>query len=318
MEEWDSIHENMTELPDNTSSGFDSEVSDEETIEQIGGILDDNVSEVILDEDASKEILDEDASKEILDEDASKEILDEDVSEEILDEDALEKILDEDASEVILDKDALEEILDEEVSEEISNEDISVGIIDEAVKNPPNSEVKYYGRKYRTDDNGKLYMYYNKDSREWEMMPETKYESDGYFYETDKKASITRAGGTIRKNIDGRKPLNTHIEGMKMGDERGHIIGDQFGASNKKDNLIPQTGTINRGKYKNFENTVAALRDEGHNIQEIVDLAYTEDPHRPDALFTRLDIDGYYYEESFPNGAASSSQEDDDIKRIEK
>lgn len=63
---------------------------------------------------------------------------------------------------------------------------------------------------------------------------------------------------------------------------------------------------------------MAAFRDEGHNIQTIVDLDYAENPLRPDALFTRLDIDGYYYEESFSNEADLPPQKDDDSKRIEK
>ena len=87
------------------------------------------------------------------------------------------------------------------------------------LQNPINSEVHYFGQRYRTDDNGDLYMRYDNEKRTWELLPDTKYKSSGYYYETDENGSITRAGGTLRENVEGRKSLNANLEGLQEGDD---------------------------------------------------------------------------------------------------
>ncbi len=178
------------------------------------------------------------------------------------------------------------------------------------LKNEPNAEITYFGRRYRTDDNGKLYMRYDDEAKNWALLPDTKYESEGYYYETNKDGSITRAGGTLRENTEGRKSLNANVDGMQEGDDRGHLIGDQFDASNRIDNLIPQASSVNRGEYKNFENTLAALCNEGHDVQVAIDPVYSDDPKRPDSLDAHLNIDGYLMDESFLNEIEQTSPKD--------
>lgn len=168
-------------------------------------------------------------------------------------------------------------------------------------QNPQNAEVTYFGQRYRTDDNGDLYMRYDDENKKWELLPETKYQSSGYYYETNSDGAITLAGGTLRENTNGRKPLNATVDEMQEGDDRGHLIGDQFDGSSRIDNLIPQPATINRGEYKRFENTLAALRNEGHDVQVVIKPSHSNGSKRPDSLETHLNIDGYLFTESFGN-----------------
>lgn len=177
-------------------------------------------------------------------------------------------------------------------------------------KNKPNDTITYFGRKYRTDDNGDLYMSYNDEEKRWELLPNTKYVSNGYYYESDGNGSITNAGGTLRENIDGRKPLNAKVDGMQEGDDRGHVIGDQFDASNREDNLVPQLASVNRGEFRQFENTLAALRDEGHDIQVSYEPFYMDDPKRPALIQAHLNIDGYCFDQIFSNEEEELSEED--------
>lgn len=209
---------------------------------------------------------------------------------------------------IIDDEGICEDLVDADTSlladdtSESNDESEEVDISEISQQNPSNTVVSYFGQKYRTDDNGDIYMRYNDQDKNWELMPDTKYKSNGYYYETNEEASITRAGGTIRENTEGRKPLNAELSGMQDGDDRGHIIGDQYDGSNKIDNLFPQASTINRGTYKTFENTIAKMRDEGHDIQEVIDLVYSSDAKRPDRVDVRMNIDGYYMDETFDNG----------------
>ena len=181
-------------------------------------------------------------------------------------------------------------------------------------QNPAQARVEYFGQRYRTDDEGKLYSKYNPETKEWELMPDTKYKLDGYFYETDNDADIVRAGGTLRENEDGRKPLNASVRDQRENDDRGHIIGDQFDASNREGNLVAQDSTINRGEYKAFEGELASKVADGHDVQAIYDLDYPEGSHRPEQIGVRTYTDENDYDER----AFSNERSDDPSSSVSK
>lgn len=92
------------------------------------------------------------------------------------------------------------------------------------------------GRKEYFDDNGNKY-------REGDcLLPNAKFEVNGYKYKTDDKGRIVCAEGQLRmKESDyDRKMENVRkIEGQDYqdGDDRGHLIAHQFGGSDRLENL---------------------------------------------------------------------------------
>ena len=88
----------------------------------------------------------------------------------------------------------------------------------------------------------------------------------------------------------------------KETDDRGHLIGDQFGGSNGLENMIPQDANINRITFKNFENQLAKEVKANKDVQVKIDLIYKGDSRRPEALVVTYSIDGKKSMEIFKNG----------------
>lgn len=100
----------------------------------------------------------------------------------------------------------------------------------EKLQNPRQEVVD--GKTYYYDVNGKLYRVENN------LVPNCQYEMNGYTYTTDEQGRISLAEGTLHmKDREGRLPIKDSIEDIgkgdqKEGDDRGHLIGDQFDGSN--------------------------------------------------------------------------------------
>ena len=96
-----------------------------------------------------------------------------------------------------------------------------------------------------------------------DLLPNNSYEINGYHYETDWLGRILSAKGIIHmKERDSRLPIRDSIEDIgkgdqKEGDDRGHLIGDQFDGSNGLENMIPQDAEVNRNGFKNLEKELA-------------------------------------------------------------
>ena len=170
----------------------------------------------------------------------------------------------------------------------------------EDVENPHQENVD--GKTYYYDDNGKLYRVEN------DLAPNTEYEINGYKYQTDDKGRIVSAEGTLRmKDRDGRLPIKDSIEDIgkgdqKEGDDRGHLIGDQFDGSNGLENMVPQDANINRNDFKNFENELAKEVKDGKDVKVKVEPIYEGDSRRPDAIVVTYSINGEESVRVFPNG----------------
>ena len=170
----------------------------------------------------------------------------------------------------------------------------------EDVENPHQENVD--GKTYYYDDNGKLYRVEN------DLAPNTEYEINGYKYQTDDKGRIVSAEGTLRmKDRDGRLPIKDSIEDIgkgdqKEGDDRGHLIGDQFDGSDGLENMVPQDANINRNDFKNFENELAKEVKDGKDVKVKIEPIYDGDSRRPDAIVVTYSINGEESVRVFPNG----------------
>lgn len=167
----------------------------------------------------------------------------------------------------------------------------------------PHQEV-IDGVTYYYDDNGDLYRVGN------ELLPNSQYEINGYSYKTDEFGRIVSAEGKLHiKERDGRLPIKDSIDDIgkgdqKEGDDRGHLIGDQFDGSNGLENMIPQDADINRNDFKNFENELAKEVKPPNNKEVYVKVepVYEDDSRRPTAIVVTYSIDGEESVRVFPNG----------------
>ncbi len=156
-------------------------------------------------------------------------------------------------------------------------------------------EIHYY------DDNGILYRVGN------ELKPNNEYEINGYKYKTDDLGRIISAEGKLHlKEREGRQTIKDSIEDIgkgdeKEGDDRGHLIGDQFDGSNGLENMIPQDADINRKDFRKFENELASEVKKGKNVEVQIEPIYEGDSMRPSALVVTYTIDGETNIRIFPN-----------------
>lgn len=172
---------------------------------------------------------------------------------------------------------------------------VGVDFTGESAKSDTNELKKYF------DDNGNLYRTGD------DLLPNNKYEINGYSYETDDKERIKSVEGKLCiKDRDERLPIKDSIETIgkgdqKEGDDRGHLIGDQFNGSNGLENMIPQDANINRKDYRNFENELAKEVKDGKEVYVKIEVIYSDDSRRPEALSVSYSIDGKENIRVFPN-----------------
>ena len=165
----------------------------------------------------------------------------------------------------------------------------------------PHTETRD-GETYYYDDNGRLYRVGN------ELAHNSEYEINGYKYKTDEKGRIVSAEGTLHlKNREGRLKIRDSIEDIgkgdqQEGDDRGHIIGDQFDGSNGLENMIPQDPDINKKDFRLFENQLAEEVRSGKEVYVEVEPIYEGVSRRPVAIVVTYSIDGEESVRVFPNG----------------
>ncbi len=157
------------------------------------------------------------------------------------------------------------------------------------------------GVEHYYDDNGKLY---RKDNN---LVPNSKYELNGYRYTSDEKSRITSAQGTLHlKERETRLPIKDPIENIGKGDQkenddRGHLIGDQFDGVNRLENMVPQNADVNRNSFRNFENELAKEVKSGKDVNVKVEPMYEGNSHRPESIVVIYKINGNEGIRIFPN-----------------
>lgn len=147
------------------------------------------------------------------------------------------------------------------------------------------------GGKSSFDDNGNTYRVGN------DLVPNSSYEINGYTYMTDDMGRIISAEGTLHiKDRDERLNIKDSIDAIGKGDQwdgddRGHLIGDQFNGSNGLENMVPQDAYINEVVFRNFENSLAKKVKEGSNVFVEVSPYYEGDSRRPFLIVVNYSID---------------------------
>ncbi|OQY38703.1 MAG: hypothetical protein B6229_05270 [Spirochaetaceae bacterium 4572_7] len=158
----------------------------------------------------------------------------------------------------------------------------------------PNTTYIVDGVKHETDDKGNVFKVDGK------LLPNFEYEINGYKYTTDDKGRIIEASGQLQLSEAPRKNQED-VNGMRDTDQRGHIIGHQFGGSNKIENLVAQDSNLNMGAYKSIEMDCAKALKEGKEVTLEVEIEYDSDSERPTSFTVIYTIDGETYEKTLLN-----------------
>ncbi len=127
---------------------------------------------------------------------------------------------------------------------------------------------------------------------------------NGYSYKTDSQGRIIHAEALPLKEKprDERIPHNSQSPEKVNGDDAGHIIGDQFGASSDIDNIISQESGLNRSTYKKLEGFLRNQIKLGNKVEALYDLKYDADSRRPSEMSIKYRInDGDWCEQVFIN-----------------
>jgi DNA/RNA endonuclease G (NUC1) len=78
------------------------------------------------------------------------------------------------------------------------------------------------------------------------------------------------------RNYDGQNYKDT--------DDRGHLIGHQFGGSDRLENLIPQDAKINENDFRFFEAELAKAVSDGKEVYVVIEPVYEDDTNRRQPL----------------------------------
>jgi len=127
-----------------------------------------------------------------------------------------------------------------------------------------------------------------------ELSPETKYNHNGYVYETDSVGRTNQVSGQLRLETGIRTSHQTEVGHLgKVNDQGGHLIGTQFGGSPEGFNLIPQNANLNQGAWKSMEMGWAKVLEERKRVSVDMTLSYPSLKNvRPQQFAVRYTIDG--------------------------
>ena len=158
------------------------------------------------------------------------------------------------------------------------------------------------------DDDGKLYRVGD------DLLKDNTFRINGYEYKTDHQGRTISASGKLSINPNGQDDRNMRdkIDIIGKGDERyadneygaddrGHLIGHQFNGSDRMENLVPQNWKINRGCFRELEDSLAKEVKEGKNVTVSVIPFYGGNSRRPDGIFYFYNIEGISHIVLFPN-----------------
>ena len=158
------------------------------------------------------------------------------------------------------------------------------------------------GHNNSYDDNGNLYRI------DKELLPDKEYTVNGYDYKTDHQGRIIEASGKLHlKDHSGYKQIKDSLRDIGKGDEneetdeKGHLVGDQFGGKDGLENAIAQDAVLNKNDYKNLENSLARQVADGKDVRVQIEPLYEGKSHRPTAISFTYSINGEQSVRIFPN-----------------
>ena len=143
--------------------------------------------------------------------------------------------------------------------------------------------------------------YFDDDGNEYregdELKPNAEFERNGYHYETDEKGRVVSAEGKLKmRDSDYKRDMEDvrkiGSQEYKDTDDRGHLIGHQFGGSDKLENLVPMDEKLNKGDFAKLENTLADAVKDGADVRMKVEPVYEGESMRPTEFRVSYNIDG--------------------------
>ena len=154
----------------------------------------------------------------------------------------------------------------------------------------PNTVYEIDGNYYETDDNGNIY------KTNGELNPNTEYTVNGNTYKTDSQGRIVSWEGEPGYNPeaerDGEAQTDAGGEDRQDGDDGGHLVARVLDGSPGNENIVPMRDTVNRGDYKKAENEIAKAKQEGKDVQDSGNIIYEGDSSRPSKIERTYTIDG--------------------------
>lgn len=159
------------------------------------------------------------------------------------------------------------------------------------VEETPGLKDEPHAKQYY-DDNGKLY-------REGDnLLPNEQYELKGYKYTTDDKGRVINAEGSLQlKDHPGRNKIRAKMDTIGKGDQlpgdqRGHLIGDQFNGSGDITNLTPMSAKLNQVDLYRYENFCADAVKAGSDVYWKIEPQYKGPDYRAYKFKLSYSIDG--------------------------
>lgn len=124
-----------------------------------------------------------------------------------------------------------------------------------------------------------------------------------YHYSTDGEGRI--ASAHARPMVLDKTKRASHEpnpQGKGAGDDAGHLFGDRFGGSPRRDNIVAQLSSVNRGAYKKMENNWDRLlsKTPPAHIEVDIEVDYGRDG-RPIGFFVTEVVDGVETTHQFRN-----------------
>lgn len=137
-----------------------------------------------------------------------------------------------------------------------------------------------------------------------ELLPNVKYESEGYYYSTDKIGRIKNVEGNLRLEDGQRNEYAQRKAGgidRQESDQGGHLIARQFGGSGGLDNLVAMKGELNQGAYKKMEMDLKKALEDGCTVDTEIRVKYEGNSQRPSRIIVVYKIDGEKTKKIFDN-----------------
>ncbi|WP_445335768.1 hemagglutinin repeat-containing protein [Citrobacter koseri] len=125
--------------------------------------------------------------------------------------------------------------------------------------------------------------------------PNTVYKVDGNkTFQTDALGRTSSAEGILVASKSDRNTYQQCKAGKcgSSGDEGGHLIASIFNGPGEKLNLVPMDGNLNKGVWKQMENTWANALKDGKQVNVKIEPVYTGENKRPDSFSVTYSIDG--------------------------
>lgn len=137
------------------------------------------------------------------------------------------------------------------------------------------------------------------------LLPNHKYEVNGYEYETDSQGRIIKSCGRLRVEDGDRSnyaQAKAGGEDRKKTDDGGHLIARRFGGSSGLDNMVAMDSKLNRGDYKKLEDALEKAVKDGKTVHVKIHVKYDGDSKRPTSIRVAYTVDGVTRVKTFKNG----------------